>query len=219
MDEDHAAGLPAPAPPLCWRGALRHTRNAARQQVIDDTSSGPLPLGEETVGDSAARRRDALFARVSAEHDGLIARIALSYEADPGLRRDLVQDILLAIWRALDGFRGDSSLKTFVAAIAQKRSISHVTRRAREPRQEALSLDLASAALLPDEVAMQNDLKERLVSSIQKLPIPQREAIVLCFEGFSYGEVGEVLGISANAAMLRCQRAKSSLKAMMDRAS
>jgi RNA polymerase sigma factor (sigma-70 family) len=187
--------------------------------VIDDTSSGPLPLGEETVGDSAARRRDALFARVSAEHDGLIARIALSYEADPGLRRDLVQDILLAIWRALEGFRGDSSLKTFVAAIAQKRSISHVTRRAREPRQEALSLDLASAALLPDEVAMQNDLKERLVSSIQKLPIPQREAIVLCFEGFSYGEVGEVLGISANAAMLRCQRAKSSLKAMMDRAS
>jgi RNA polymerase sigma-70 factor (ECF subfamily) len=158
-----------------------------------------------------------MFAQVSAEYSGLISRIALSYEADPGLRRDLVQDILLAVWLALDSFRGDSSLKTFVASIAQKRSITHVTRRAREPRQEALPDQLVSAALPPDEVAVQNDLKKHLVSSIQKLPLPQREAIVLCFEGFSYGEMGGVLGISANAAMLRCQRAKASLKSMMER--
>ena len=144
-------------------------------------------------------------------------RIALSYEADPGLRRDLVQDIFLAIWQALDSFRGDASLKTFIAAIAQKRSISHVTRRAREPRQEALPDQLVSAALSPDEVAVQNDMKKHLVSSIQELPLPQREAMVLCFEGFSYGEMGDVLGISANAAMLRCQRAKVSLKSMMER--
>jgi len=163
-----------------------------------------------------SRRKDSLFAEVSTRYTGLIARIALSYEADAGLRRDLVQDILLAIWMALDSYRGDSSLKTFIAAIAQKRSISHVTRRAREPRSEMLPDHLVSAALAPDEIAVQNDLKKHLVSSIQKLPIPQREAIVLCFEGFSYGEVGEVLGISTNAAMLRCQRAKASLKAMMD---
>lgn len=166
---------------------------------------------------SRPQGKDALFAQVAADYSGLITRIALSYEADPGLRRDLVQDILLAIWLALDSFRGDSSLKTFIAAIAQKRSISHVTRRAREPRQEALPDQLVSAALSPDEVAVQNDLKKHLVTSIQKLPLPQREAIVLCFEGFSYGEMGEVLGISTNAAMLRCQRAKGTLKAMLDR--
>jgi len=164
----------------------------------------------------ADRRRDALFREVSTLHSGLITRIALSYEADPALRRDLVQDILLAIWLALDSFRGDAALKTFVAAIAQKRSISHVTRRAREPRQEALPEHLVSAALSPDEVAVQKDLKEHLVRSIQKLPIPQREAIVLCFEGFSYGEMSETLGISTNAVILRCQRAKAALKAMMD---
>ena len=39
---------------------------------------------------------------------------------------------------------------------------------------------------------------------------------MLCFEGFSYSEMSEVLGISANAVMLRCQRAKATLKAMMD---
>ncbi|HEX8216702.1 MAG TPA: sigma factor-like helix-turn-helix DNA-binding protein, partial [Allosphingosinicella sp.] len=72
-------------------------------------------------------------------------------------------------------------------------------------------------ALLPDEIAVRNDMKRQVVESIQLLPIPQREAIVLCFEGFSYAEVGEVLGITPNAAMLRCSRAKTALKSILDR--
>jgi RNA polymerase sigma-70 factor (ECF subfamily) len=147
---------------------------------------------------------------------GMIYRIALSYEADPSLRTELVQDILLAIWVALAKFRGEASVKTFAASIAQKRCISHVTKRAREPRQVELSSDLPSAAALPDEVAVRNDQKRQLIESIQKLPIPQREAIVLCLEGFSFGEMATILGISPNAVMLRCQRAKATLKSIME---
>ena len=163
--------------------------------------------------------KEQLFSEVTATCMGLITRIALSYEADPALRHELIQDILLAIWVALGNFRHEAALKTFAASIAQKRCISHVTKRAREPRQVELPTDLISAALQPDEVAVENDLKKRLVESIQLLPIPQREAIVLCFEGFSYSEVGQVLGISTNAATLRCQRAKESLKSIMEQRS
>jgi RNA polymerase sigma factor (sigma-70 family) len=163
--------------------------------------------------------REQLFAQVSSSCMGLIYRIALSYEADPPLRHELVQDILLAIWVALANFRGEASVKTFAASIAQKRCISHVSNRAREPRQVALPADLPSAAELPDELALRNDQKRHLVESIQQLPIPQREAIVLCLEGFSYGEMAEILGISPNAVMTRCQRAKATLKAIMERRS
>ena len=163
--------------------------------------------------------KEQLFSQVTSTCMGLLTRIALSYEADPALRHELIQDILLAVWVALGNFRGEASLKTFAASIAQKRCISHVTKRAREPRQVELPTDLVSGALQPDEVAVENDLKKRLVESIQLLPIPQREAIVLCFEGFSYSEVGQVLGISTNAATLRCQRAKESLKSIMEQRS
>lgn len=184
-----------------------------------ENSSLPLAADPAETGGFAGRPspREALFADAAGNHAKLIARIALSYEADPALRRDLVQDMLLALWIALDSFRGDCSLRTFIASVARKRAISHVTRRAREPRQEVLADDLVSAALAPDEVAMRNDLERHLAASIQKLPGPQRDAIVLCFEGFSYGEIGLVLGISPNAAMLRCQRAKASLKATIGR--
>lgn len=160
-------------------------------------------------------RRETLFADAARRHAGLVGRIALSYERDEALRRELVQDIWLALWVALERFRGDSSLKTFIAAIAQKRSISHVTRRAREPRQEPLDEMLESPSPQPDEIALGNDMRKHLVESIRSLPLPQREAIVLSFEGFSYAEIGEVLGISANAALLRCQRARTALKALM----
>lgn len=163
--------------------------------------------------------KEQLFAQVTSSCMGLISRIALSYEASPALRHELVQDILLAIWIALANFRGEASVKTFAASIAQKRCISHVSKRAREPRQVELSSELASAAELPDELALRNDQKKHLVESIQQLPIPQREAIVLCLEGFSYGEMATILGISPNAVMLRCQRAKTTLKTIMGRRS
>ena len=114
-----------------------------------------------TAAAEAGRQR--LFDDVTTRCTGLISRIALSYEADDALRRELVQDIMLAVWIALPSFRGDSSLKTFVASIAQKRSITHVTRRAREPRKVELPEDLRASGMLPDEVAMRNDLKRQLV--------------------------------------------------------
>jgi RNA polymerase sigma-70 factor (ECF subfamily) len=160
--------------------------------------------------------KEQLFAEVSESSTGLISRIALSYEADPSLRHELIQDIMLALWVALKNYRGEASLKTFAASIAHKRCISHVSKRAREPRQVELPADLPSSAPPPDEVALRNDQKRRLVESIQKLPIPQREAIVLCFEGFTYAEMALILGISTNAVMLRCQRAKATLKAIME---
>ncbi|HEX8241572.1 MAG TPA: RNA polymerase sigma factor [Allosphingosinicella sp.] len=163
--------------------------------------------------------KEQLFAQVSSSCMGLISRIALSYEADPPLRHELVQDILLAIWVALPNYRGEASVKTFAASIAQKRCISHVSKRAREPRQVELSTELASAAELPDELALRNDQQRHLIESIQQLPIPQREAIVLCLEGFSYGEMATILGISPNAVMTRCQRAKSNLRSIMGRRS
>ena len=168
---------------------------------------------------ATARSTDQLFQEVSSTCTGLITRIALSYEADVSLRHELIQDILLAVWIALPNYRGDASVKTFTASIAQKRCISYVAKRAREPRQVELPTDLVSGAPPPDEEVLRKDQKRQLVESIQQLPIPQREAIVLSLEGFSYAEMATILGISPNAVMLRCQRAKSALKSILERRS
>src|SRR5918999_1455950 len=73
------------------------------------------------------------FEQIVAEHGPLISRIAMSYEADPAHREDLVQQIFLAVWQALPTYRADASLKTFIARIAQNRAISFVAKQVRQP--------------------------------------------------------------------------------------
>lgn len=148
-------------------------------------------------------------------YSGLISRIALTHEADPGHREDLKQEIVLAVWRALPAFKGESSLKTFVASIAQKRAITHISRHARQPATSELGEELPSSDPAPDEAAIANDRRTRLLAALRSLSVAQRETATLMLEGFSFAEIGETLGISANAAMLRCQRAKASLTELM----
>ena len=66
----------------------------------------------------------------------MVARICASYERDRDLARELAQEVWFAVWRALPSFRADSSLKTFVARIAQFRAISHVTQRCEKDRSK-----------------------------------------------------------------------------------
>ena len=66
-----------------------------------------LPASEES-----ALPAESEFNAVLDTYSGMIWRICGSYEADAEKRRDLHQEALVAIWRALPKFRGDAKAKT-----------------------------------------------------------------------------------------------------------
>ena len=167
-----------------------------------DTDGAPLPPFEQIVAD----------------HGALISRIAMSYEADPALREDLTQQIFLAIWQALPSFRADSSLRTFIARIAQNRSISFVARQVRLPPVAELNEGLETDDPDPEQKAMEASDRRVLLDATRKLQLPQRQVIVLVLEGFEYGEIAQMLDIAPNALALRLSRAKAALKAIMEQA-
>src|SRR5688572_51114 len=72
------------------------------------------------------------------EHGPMLARIAGSYESERARRDDLLQEITVAVWRALPSWRGDASLRTFAARVAHNRAIDHL---AREKRAQGAELD------------------------------------------------------------------------------
>jgi RNA polymerase sigma factor (sigma-70 family) len=155
------------------------------------------------------------YDEIARTHGPLIRRIAHSYEANGARAEELVQDIHLALWQALPRFRGEASVKTFVARVAHNRSISHVAREAREPR--AVELDVALPALggTPEEHAARNDLRLKLEAAVQRLPMSLKVAATLALEGFTPEEVAEVLGVGVSAASVRLHRAKEQLKEML----
>ena len=156
------------------------------------------------------------FERIVADYGPLITRIAASYESDPSLREDLTQQILLAVWQALPSWRGDSSLKTFIARVAQNRSISFVTKQVRQPPVAEIPEKLEADDLNPEESAIEVNEREMLLDATRQLPLPQRQVIILVLEGFSYPEIAEMLEIAPNALALRLSRAKAALKSMLE---
>ncbi len=171
--------------------------------------------GSDNGGGAGIGAAAPTFEQVVGHYAPLVSRIAASYEADRGLREDLTQHIWLAVWQSLQTWRGDAPLKSFVARIAQNRAISYVSRQVRQPRAAELDNNLEADLPSPEEQAMEASERERLVAATRRLPLPQREVVVLLLEGFSYPEIAAMLDIAPNALALRLSRAKAALTKMM----
>jgi len=155
------------------------------------------------------------FEDIVRDHHAMIRRIVASYEAGPAAVEDLVQDVYVAIWRALPKFRGESSVRTFVARIATNRAITHVARATRLPVSVELTERVATSAEDPERRAIALDRRARLSAAVRALPLAYRQAAMLALEGLTPKEIADVLGISANAAAVRMSRAKEQLRALM----
>jgi RNA polymerase sigma factor (sigma-70 family) len=152
------------------------------------------------------------FEELLSAHGPLIARIAASYEADRELARDLAQEILLAVWRALPSFRAESSWRTFIARIAHNRGVTHVARAANVPVAVEVPADLPCPLPQPETLLVEHDRRRRLYTAIQQLPLAYRQVATLTLEGFTPAEVGEILGLTANAVAIRNTRARALLR-------
>ena len=142
----------------------------------------------------------------------MIARIAASHEARPHLADELVQEIWFAVWRALPSFRGDSSLRTFVARIASNRAATHVAKAVQLPKTDEVGETLPASGDDPESAAVANDRQTRALAAVRELPLVSRQAVTLTLEGFGPGEIAAALGISANAVSIRLSRAKDQLR-------
>jgi RNA polymerase sigma factor (sigma-70 family) len=156
-----------------------------------------------------------VFDRALEEHAGLIERVVAAYERNPAGREDVKQDIALALWRAAPAWRGDCTLRTFVARIAHNVCVSHIRRSLREPRGAEVDPGLACDAERPDDVVARSDLSRRLISAVAALPHGLREVATLVLEDFSTQEIAQALGLSEAAVFTRVNRAKAALRAIM----
>ncbi|SNY45919.1 RNA polymerase sigma-70 factor, ECF subfamily [Arsukibacterium tuosuense] len=144
------------------------------------------------------------------EYAPFLARIVAIHEANPSLREDLLQEISLAVWRALESYRGEASIKTFVARIAHNRGVDHVLRETR--RNDSIN-DLQSVDELPTTMTQaNNDMQLDFISALYRLPLGYRQVITMQLEGFTQAEIGEVLGLNESAVAKRASRARQQLE-------
>lgn len=148
-------------------------------------------------------------------HGQSLGRLASSYTRGSGEREDLLQEIALAIWRALPRFRRECSERTFLFRIAHNRAIAHLARR-RPPLVEAdEGLDVEDATGDPERALSDEQQGRRLLGAIHRLPLPHAQVVTLTLEGLSYAEIAEVLGITETNVGARLTRAREMLRKLL----
>lgn len=144
-----------------------------------------------------------------------LGRVAASYEADPARREDLLQEICLAIWRALPRFRGESSERTFIFRIAHNRGLTHACRRRPAEAEIDPETPLADPRPGPEARIGERERRQRLLAAVRALPLLHRQVLVLHLEELSNQEIADVMGISENNVAVRLTRARQALRARL----
>lgn len=144
-----------------------------------------------------------------------LGRLAGSYVRTGAEREDLLQDIALALWQALPRFRGESSERTFLFRIAHNHCINHITRRRPMASLEEMEIDPPDGGRSPETTLNEEQDSARLTDAVRRLPLIQRQVVVLALEDMDYAEIGAVLGISENNVGVRLNRARATLRKLM----
>jgi len=157
-----------------------------------------------------------LFESTILEYRQSLARIVATYEMQPALQQELHQEILLAVWKALPNFRGDSSMHTFIYRVAHNQAINHVTKYSRVPPHQSIEQPVVSKDGCPEIAAINTEKMSGMFKAMHQLPIVQRQLLTLALEGLSYKEISQVTGLNTNNVGVRLNRAKKALKELLE---
>ena len=150
-----------------------------------------------------------------AGHGASLARLAASYARDAGDREDLLQEIAVAIWRALPRFRGECSERTFLFRIGHNRGISHIARRRLPITDVEEEIEVKDGRPNPEQALSSERETQRLLDAVRRLPVIYRQVVTLTLEGMGYGEIADVLGISESNVGARLSRARQMLRHLL----
>ncbi len=138
---------------------------------------------------------------------------------DAVFAEDLTQTIFLKIFRALSGFRFESTLSTWIYRIAVNECMNH----SRGSGAQYVPLDAILGSgeemdmnLTPDVEHERNQRQEIIQQAVMELSPKLRAVVVLKYiEGFSYEEISAVLDCSPGTVASRLNRALTSLESRL----
>jgi RNA polymerase sigma-70 factor (ECF subfamily) len=156
--------------------------------------------------------QDESYRLAVSQHGAALGRLVRAYEADPELRRDLLQDIHVGLWRSFAGFNGQCSMRTWVYRVAHNIASSHVLRRKRTAKQ--VSLDTLEE--LPDGGNLEESTGEKqrlaaLMTMVRTLKPPDRQVILLYLEDLDAAAISDIVGLKPGAVATKIHRIKAVL--------
>jgi RNA polymerase sigma-70 factor (ECF subfamily) len=180
---------------------------------------------ESALIQRCAQGDEDAYAELVDEHQRMVYQLALNLLGDHNEALDLSQEVFLRVFRTIDGFRGQSALRTWIFRIVVNQAKNRQRWWRRRFHAQQVSLDdhirsygelPAGHFLEPDRLLVQKQLAERLQAALDALPFDQRTAIVLReVDGLSYEEIAFSMGVPLGTVRSRLARARETLRAQL----
>ena len=150
------------------------------------------------------------FAQVVREHKTTIYTVCYMFSKDKDEVNDLFQEVLIALWRGFEKFRGECNIRSWIYRVSLNTCIS--AERKKRHRADSVRLDMSINLFsdTDDESRQAQMLRER----IGRLGVFDRAIILLWLENLSYEEIGAIVGITAKNVSVRLVRIREELKKM-----
>jgi RNA polymerase sigma-70 factor, ECF subfamily len=156
------------------------------------------------------RQKDE-FLDILGKNVGIILKIARAYTVNVADKEDLINDIVLELWKSFRRFKGDSKISTWIYRVALNTSMNY--KRKREKDKLFFPDDLnqfENRQLINDPPDSSNS--EILYQCIDELNQLNKAIILLYLDGNSHDEISEVTGISKTNVGTRISRIKELIK-------
>ncbi len=162
--------------------------------------------------------RQSHFDSWTSEHASILRRTAQAF-ARGADRDDLMQELLLAVWRAVPAFRRDAAVATFLYRVTHNAALTwYRGQRNRRDREETVRVELGrSSGALPPTTPLDDDgtVEARrlalLYDAIHRLAPLDRSLVLLSLDGVPYAEIGALHGLSESNVGARLTRARKAL--------
>lgn len=173
---------------------------------------------DETLIKQALSGKKSAWQALVKRYEKPIYNYAYRMVNNPDDAMDLLQDIFIAVYRNLSGFRGQASFKNWLYKIAHYRCIEFY-RRKRPTQSLDESPEYAEEQLddCPTLQLEQGQQAKQLLALLQQLSVKQKMVIEMkFFQHCTFDEIAHQLGESTNTIKSRFYSALDKLKSLME---
>ena len=163
------------------------------------------------------RDRQELFKAWLKDCSGLVLKVARAFAPAEADRQDLIQEILLQLWRSIPQFEGKAKASTWVYRVAMHTALAWRRKEVQRRVPQVSLFEVAEAAAdAPDLLAAERHaMVESLYAAIRQLPKVDACVVMLSLDGLSYREMAEILGVSENHVGVKLTRARDRLAKLL----
>jgi len=140
-------------------------------------------------------------------------RYALSFLKDESESEDIVQEVFLRLWKKRNDFTYIKNIEAWSMTMTRNLTLDKIKTRRLEFKNLNNAEDTSAMNLGPDQLVEQSEAMAGIKKLIDSLSEKQKQVILLRdVEGYTYQEIGEIIGIDQNLVKVTLFRARENVR-------